>query len=462
MNRLPFLGMALTAAVLGCSSGSPHLTASPESSPRVLGQSPSEPKPLPTLQKARAPLTGSSFASEKPTATAATLAPPEAKANTAPPPTSAHLAPPAAPSVSRPVDPIPTQVRQPRNPIRRTQFVPAHPGLKSAIGGEFGLPEPRGSIRASVVARVNGEPILFEEIENLTEPQRQELQAKVPASQYPLYETKLLREALEQVIDREIIYQEAKSQIRPQFMEKIKEIADKEFDTNMRKRKEQMKFSDEELRYFLHKQGTSYEEQRRLFQRNFIAQEFMRNQVRGKIETIEREQLLDYYYRNKHEFEKTEQVFWQHIYIDAERFKTSGEARRQAEQVHRAVQACRTKEEFAALADKHSHGLAWRKGEGEGTERGQIRPPEVEDIVFGLKAGEVGPLIEARLGSSSAVRGYHIVRVVDHQAAGKVAFEAAVKDITRKIQNKNFQTEYTRIMKELRAKAYIENALIEE
>jgi parvulin-like peptidyl-prolyl isomerase len=93
-----------------------------------------------------------------------------------------------------------------------------------------------------------------------------------------------------------------------------------------------------------------------------------------------------------------------------------------------------------------------RKGEGEGNERGQIRPADVEETLFKLGGSQLGPLIETP-------HGFHIVRVSEHTPGGKTSFEVACPDIKKRLQNKMGQAEYKRIIEELRAKAHIENYL---
>jgi parvulin-like peptidyl-prolyl isomerase len=69
-----------------------------------------------------------------------------------------------------------------------------------------------------------------------------------------------------------------------------------------------------------------------------------------------------------------------------------------------------------------------------------------------LKPGEVGPVVDA-------ARGFHVVRVFEHQTGGKTSFDKAIPEIRKKLQNKVFATEYKKIVEELRGKSHIENGL---
>ncbi len=331
---------------------------------------------------------------------------------------------------------------------------PARPGLRAAAYDDFGLPEPEGTITVSVMARVNAQPILSEEVIGAASGRLLEMRQRLPQSEWPAAQTQIIKAELEQVINRELILQAAQARIPPRGMEKVKEIANKEFDTVLRKRKQQLKVAtDEEFKELLAKNGISIEEERRQFERTFVMREFINLLIRKKIDEIDREDLLDYYREHPKEFDRSEHVVWQHIFIDVDRFSSRDEARQHAEAVHRAVQTIERHEAFAPLAEKHSHGPSqYRKGEGEGNERGLIRPVEVEGLVFSLKPGETGPLTEVD-------RGFHIVRVVEHTPGGRVSFDQACAEIRKKLQNKIFQAEHARIIEELRAKAHIESAI---
>jgi parvulin-like peptidyl-prolyl isomerase len=312
-----------------------------------------------------------------------------------------------------------------------------------------------GQTVATVVARVNGQPILREELYNAASWKLEELRPRVPPGQWAEVEAEVLRSELELLIDRELLLQDANSRVRPKVLDKVAEAASKEFDSLLKKQKAQLGLrSDEELRIYLEKRGNSVEEMRRQHIRAFLAMEYVRSLIRDKLDQISRQDLLDYYRDHPEEFEKPERVVWQHIYVDRYVYSSEEEARQVAESVHARARQMTT-EEFAALAEDPNINRSpsrLRKGQGEGNQRGQISPPEVQDVLFRLRAGEVGPLI-------ATDKGFHIVRVVEYTPGGKIPFERACSDIRKRLQNQLGQQEYKRILEELRSKAHIENYL---
>lgn len=314
---------------------------------------------------------------------------------------------------------------------------------------------PGSQTLASVVARVNGQPILREELYNAASWRLEELRPRVPPAQWAEVEADVLRQELEQLIDRELLLQDATSRVRPKLIEKVTESASKDFDALLKKQKAQLGLkSDEELQSYLEKRGNSVEEMRRQHVRGYIAMEYVRSLIRDKLNQISREDLIEYYRQNPKEFEKPERVVWQHIFVDRYVFSSEEEARQTAERVHAQARSLTT-EQFAALAEDPNINRSpsrLRRGEGEGTQRGQISPPEVEDALFRLRPGQVGPLIETD-------KGFHIVRVVEYTPGRKIPFDQACPDIRKRLQNRIGQQEYKRILEELRSKAHIENYL---
>ena len=362
--------------------------------------------------------------------------------------------PPAAPTTT-----VPTKQSQPTTLVSR-------PTLRAATSGIGGLPEPSGTITASVVARVNGQPILAEEVMAAAAPRLAEARSRVTAEQYPAAQTEIFADELENIINRELILQDASNRVKGRGLEQLREAANKDFDKNLRKQREQLGLkTDEELRLWYQQRGISLEEARRQKERSFVAMEYIRNLIRNEIDAIDREQMLEYFRQNSKEFDRPERVVWQWIWVDIDKFtnedppeskkfvKDFAAARRYAEMVAGKLKAVRTPEEFNALVEQYAHGPSQRnQGQGEGQMRGEIRPVELEKMLFGLQPGQVGPVIETPTG-------LHVVRVVEHTPGGKTSFEEACPEIKRRLQNKIGLAEYNRTLKELRAKALVESAV---
>jgi len=104
--------------------------------------------------------------------------------------------------------------------------------------------------------------------------------------------------------------------------------------------------------------------------------------------------------------------------------------------------------DFSKYDDGES-GVA-RHGMGYGSLRGEIQPREAESILFQLKDGEVGPLVELPSG-------FHIIRLVTREHAGKMPFDEKTQTMVRdKLRKVIASRESQRIINELKRKAQIE------
>lgn len=313
-------------------------------------------------------------------------------------------------------------------------------------------PPPKGVVKAQVIARVNGSPILKEEVEAAASMIFNESKKRIPEQLWGRYEQELKAKALEDMITEESIVQDASIRIPPQSVKRIQEIANKEFDKILRRDKEVIKLkTEEEIKDYFQAQGKSVDLMRRQFIRSFLANQWVRELCRDKsdVETT-REKLLEYYRNNPAEFQKKERVVWQHIYIDVDRYASVQAARQVAETAWQLLRNAKTEAEFNAIVEKYADGISKvRSGTGEGNLRGEIRPVELERFVFEQPAGGQGPLVETS-------RGYHLFKVVEHTPEEMLSFEKVCIELRRKLEDRIIQNEYSRLAKVMRDKAFIE------
>ena len=208
-------------------------------------------------------------------------------------------------------------------------------------------------------------------------------------------------------------------------------MAGKEFERYLKQIKGKNKIeSDEEFEKILEAQGMPIELMRRQQERNFIAMNYLQQRVMTAVDRISRADLEEYYRTRPDEFKVRDSVRWRHMFIAKARYNTPEEAQREAESLAARVRAG---EDFVELSRKFCHGdSARRGGEGVGRQRGEIKPVELEERLFRMRPGEVGPVIELRTG-------YHIFQLVDREYEGQKPFDEKVqKQITDEHSHKGF------------------------
>jgi peptidyl-prolyl cis-trans isomerase SurA len=335
------------------------------------------------------------------------------------------------------------------------------PDKAGPTGGLPALPrEPssdaaRGEAAARIAATVNGEAILSEEVaavayqgilmtRGLSEPERTSKMREVTAA------------ALNELIEREVVLQDAFARLKAHGNEKqiakLQEIAGKEFDKQWLKPMIENNGgkSKEEFAELLKTQGLSLEMVRRHWERKFMSAEYLRSMVYGRLDRIGHPEIEAYYRDHPDDFKVEDGVVWQDLFVNAGRHPDRAAARRYAESL---AQRARNGDDFARLVEQFDDGDSkLRKGEGEGRKRGEIRPAEAEPVLFSLKEGEVGPLVELP-------GGFHVVRVAKRDLAGTRPFDEKVqKQIRDKLRGELAQREIRRLVNELKRKAIIDYA----
>jgi len=337
--------------------------------------------------------------------------------------------PPTAPSIAR---------------LQQPDTEPAAPVDAAPVNAE-------GVVIARVRATVNGKPILDEELREVV------WQALLATEQMPepkrsAEQRQILKDGLDQLIEREVIIADAEDRLqkRERVWAQLREVAEKEFDKQLRSMQQRSGTeTEEELRAILAQQGVSLPNLKRRIERQFISTEYMRSRIFPEIEKIGHREIRQYFDEHPGEFTVEDRIKWQDIFIDAgaPNFSSRAQARQLAEQV---AQQARAGADFAKLAADHDMGDSkYRNGVGLGQKRGEVRPVEVEDTLFKMEEGQVG-LVELPTG-------YHIIRVDKREYAGLQPFDDATqKEIRRKLQSIIADREYKRIVNDLRRKATIQ------
>jgi parvulin-like peptidyl-prolyl isomerase len=263
----------------------------------------------------------------------------------------------------------------------------------------------------------------------------------------------IIRQQLQQIIEREVILQDLYQRLAKQkrVLEKLDEAADKEFDKRLKGVKEHNASikTDEDLKKAFASMGLSIEGFRRQIKREFMAREYMRNLIFPNVDSgIGLPQIREYYLQHPDEFRQEDRVEWQDIFIDQSKYASREEARKVANTVAGLARSGQDFVRLAAQYDKDNSGFG--KAEGLGQRRGEIRPIECEPHLFQMRPGEVGPVIELPTG-------FHVFRLVKRDYAGQTALNDKTQDeIRKKLQVQVAEREWKYTLDELKKKAKIE------
>jgi len=374
---------------------------------------------------------------------------------------------------ARAQSPLPSSIPASSTPLRPTALrdpgmvVQAAPTINNPTGEVMRLSKPAGAsavlpiaaeaaaspmaqAQVRLVAMVGNTPIYESEARESVNQRVSELLA-LDESERPKRETEIFREELKRIVERELIIDDMVTKLkkaRPQLLEQIDIDSFKDADKRIASfRKQRNITNDAEFKAMLVGQGLSLEGMRRQMARAFVMNEYIRNLIGPRTQRINIAEIRDYYDEHPDEFFTADALVWQDIFLRWDKFPTPADARKMAGQI---ISRAKQGENFVTMGKQYDHGdSTFRNGLGIGEKRGEVRPSEVEPVLFALKNGEVGTPIEME-------GGMHIVRVESRTFAGRKPFDMATQnDIRRKLSAKIAEVEYRRIIEDLKAKTTI-------
>ncbi|MSQ93153.1 MAG: peptidyl-prolyl cis-trans isomerase [Gemmataceae bacterium] len=297
----------------------------------------------------------------------------------------------------------------------------------------------RGSLRVKVRAWVNGRPIFEDEVmQALAGPDLRRVQS-LPEPQASEEMAKLMNSVIDNLIDQELMFQDAVKKLEkanPRALDKMKDEVEKDLDRSVQ-RMRAANVPEDDIRRL---EPTA----RRMMERNTISAIYARSRIMPTVQSlITLTQIREHYEAHLEDYRSEDKVAWQDIFIPTgANLPTLEDARRFAEEL---VNRCRTQDDFNRLMVYDDRKV--QNCEGIGSRRGEIKPAEVEDALFKLRDGEIGPVILISTG-------VHLIRVTKREYKGQRLLDDAVqKEIRRKLEGELMDREYRRIARDLRQRA---------
>lgn len=262
-------------------------------------------------------------------------------------------------------------------------FIHLFAGVLIAVNG-FTAEKSPPAAPDKVVARVNATAILQKNLDR-------EVGTMVPSSYYhaSLSEEKLkpIREkAIEKLINRELIYQYAKSK---GFVPSTSVIDDEE--------RKNIKSYGGEIRYkqLLAKNNLSVEEYRRELSVELAMNKLYEKQIQVRLNDAD---LREYYDANRGKFKEPEKIHLMMIYVQRNpQEKNSAQAAKKKAQ--EALDKLNKGVKFELVAEEYSNAMSRVKGGDMGfIHKGVLDNEEVEKIAFGMKPGELSKVIQTEMG----------------------------------------------------------------
>ena len=262
-------------------------------------------------------------------------------------------------------------------------------------------------------ARVNGSEISNERLERHFDEYVANKGRNITKMINPSVYKKLKREALDELIDREVLWQEAQR--------RGAKVGDEEVDAALKQFRATFK-SEDAYRRKLERAG--FDEKG---YREYVRQELAINRmIPSLVETpkVSEEEIEQFYRDNPKRFVRADSARARHILVKVDKDADAAAKAAALKRAQDLLADARAGKDFADLAQRYSEDSATRGSGGDlGTfGRGAMVKP-FEDAAFALKPGQISEVVETPFG-------YHVIKLEEYQPAGQVPL-AEVKDRVR-------------------------------
>lgn len=292
----------------------------------------------------------------------------------------------------------------------------------------------------AVVASVDKEVILRSELLDEIAPLLATLQSTGVSGQEAAADAeKALREALDQAIERKILYRQAQLAGL--------EVPEKDVEERLNKIKKQYASQDDFLK-LLEEAGETISDFRDRLRKQIMAisMGMRKRQEFEKEAVISEAEVSQYYTDHASEFARPERVRLRRIFLSADK---DAQARAL---VKARIEALRDElllgADFATLAREHSSGPDAAEGGLVGwVVRGDL-VPELENAAFTAESGAISDIVETEWG-------FHLLKVEVHEQAGQAAYEEVRTEIEPRLRAHYADERYRKWMEELRKRSRV-------
>jgi peptidyl-prolyl cis-trans isomerase C len=250
---------------------------------------------------------------------------------------------------------------------------------------------------------------------------------------------KIKEEALNHLIERELLYQESRNKGITVDEAVVKGRID-----GLRDRFP----SDEAFENGLEKMNLSKSVLETQLREGLAIQELIEKQVAQKVEVSE-EEARNYYDKHQGLFEQPKRVRARHILVKVGPKAGKSEKAEARKKLEKVQERLKNGENFSSLAEEVSECPSSKKGGDLGYfSKGQMVKP-FEEAAFALKPEEVSDIVETRFG-------YHLIKLLDKKEASIVPYDEAKEQLTEQLKQQKIREKITEYVAGLKEGAKIE------
>jgi peptidyl-prolyl cis-trans isomerase C len=296
--------------------------------------------------------------------------------------------------------------------------------------------QPAGGSSADVAAKVNGVPITTLDL-------NRSFQAHVQVPYATVQEDprakEVRRQILDNLIDRELLLQRAKS---------LKMAAPaQQVDAQMQQLLQRFP-SQEALEQALIAQNLTMDSVKKDVESQLLRQQLVKKEILDKV-NVSAGDVQTFYDKNKDKYVEEDQVRARHILIKVPQEVNPEDDAKLKGKADDTLKRARQGEDFATLATATSDDGSKENGGDLGFfPRGRMVAP-FEEAAFALQPGQMSEVVRTQFG-------YHIIKVEERKTGRALAFDEAKSQVQEDLTQQRTYERYQQYMAGLRSKAKVE------
>ena len=310
------------------------------------------------------------------------------------------------------------------------------PGVPPAAAG--------GAVDDQVMAWVGNQPVFASEILTRVDQLMEENRHRIPPETWDAQRVALAQQALKASIETKLVMVDAMRKIPANGQADLQKKVDEQFEAEqLPKLLKSMKVdSRADLEQKLLASGSSLEQQRRTYYERSVGYQWLRSAAKVDKE-VGHSDMVAYYEAHLKDYERPARARWEQLSVNFERFPSKAAAHAALAQMGNDVMRGVPWAQVAAAA---SHGsTAKAGGQRDWTTQGSLASKVLDQALFSLPLNAPSVILEDE-------RGFHIIRVLERQEAGRTSFrDAQVKikeEIEKQLRDKVVQDYYVKLRKE--------------
>jgi peptidyl-prolyl cis-trans isomerase C len=296
--------------------------------------------------------------------------------------------------------------------------------------------QPGGAGPSAVAAKVNGVPITTSELDRSFLAHVQVPYASVEEDPRA---KQVRRQILDNLIDRELLLQEAKA---------LKmSVPPRHLDDELQKIVQRFP-SPEAFEQALTAQNFTLDSVKKDMEGQMLRQQLVKQEILDKT-AVSASDVQSFYEQHREKYAEEEQVRARHILIKVPQEASAADDANLKKKAGDVLKRAKKGEDFAALAKEFSEDGSRADGGDLGFfGRGQMVAP-FEEVAFALKPGQVSDLVRTQFG-------YHIIKVDERKPAKSLSYDEAKEQVKEDVTREQTLSRYQEYIASLRQKATIE------